>query len=84
MVRLTLIARLTDGLPLAEGLESDKGSDIGHYKQQAKVVGQTALLLRNSFQYSISSHAEVLAWSNLSAQLSTAWKTPSRSEEVQG
>ena len=37
MVRLTLIARVTDGLPLAEGLESDKSSDVEQYKQQAKV-----------------------------------------------
>mmetsp|Transcript_10130 Transcript_10130/g.25936 ORF Transcript_10130/g.25936 Transcript_10130/m.25936 type:complete len:218 (-) Transcript_10130:65-718(-) len=38
MVRLTLIARVTDGLPLAEGLESDKSSDLETYKQQAKTL----------------------------------------------
>mmetsp|Transcript_22031 Transcript_22031/g.61143 ORF Transcript_22031/g.61143 Transcript_22031/m.61143 type:complete len:218 (+) Transcript_22031:471-1124(+) len=38
MVRLTLIARVTDGLPLAEGLESDKSSDVEQYKQQAKIL----------------------------------------------
>jgi hypothetical protein len=37
MVRLTLIARVTDGLPLAEGLDTDKDPDIDAYKQQAKV-----------------------------------------------
>ena len=35
MVRLTLIARASDGLPLAEGLESDKDADIEGYKAQA-------------------------------------------------
>uniref|UniRef100_A0A6U1I5Q4 Longin domain-containing protein n=1 Tax=Tetraselmis chuii TaxID=63592 RepID=A0A6U1I5Q4_9CHLO len=38
MVRLTIIARVTDGLPLAEGLESDKSSDLEQYKQQAKTI----------------------------------------------
>ncbi len=37
MVRLTLIARLTDGLPLAEGLDSEKDNEIDAYKGQAKV-----------------------------------------------
>jgi len=37
MVRLTLIARVRDGLPLAEGLDSDKDHDLDKYKQQAKV-----------------------------------------------
>jgi hypothetical protein len=37
MVRLTLIARASDGLPLAEGLDSDKDPEIDAYKQQAKV-----------------------------------------------
>jgi hypothetical protein len=36
-VKLTLIARVTDGLPLAEGLETDKDQDLEYYKQQAKV-----------------------------------------------
>ena len=40
MVRLTLIARIVDGLPLAEGLDADKDSDIDAYKSQAK-VGRT-------------------------------------------
>jgi vesicle transport protein SEC22 len=38
MVKLTMIARVTDGLPLAEGLD-DGGrdqKDIEFYKQQAK------------------------------------------------
>ncbi|KAJ9512883.1 R-SNARE protein, Sec22-family [Haematococcus lacustris] len=36
MVRLTLIARISDGLPLAEGLDSEKDSEIDQYKAQAK------------------------------------------------
>ncbi|KAK9843547.1 hypothetical protein WJX81_008182 [Elliptochloris bilobata] len=38
MVRLTLITRVRDGLPLAEGLDSDKDHDLDKYKQQAKTV----------------------------------------------
>lgn len=37
MVRLTLIARQRDGLPLAEGLDNDKDPDLTANKQQAKV-----------------------------------------------
>lgn len=37
MVRLTLIARKSDGLPLAEGLDNDKDHDLEPFKQQAKV-----------------------------------------------
>lgn len=37
MVRLTLIARLTDGLPLAEGLDNEKDPEVDQYKVQAKV-----------------------------------------------
>lgn len=37
MVRLTLLARITDGLPLAEGLDDDQNHDLLHFKQQAKV-----------------------------------------------
>ena len=37
MVRLTLIARVHDGLPLAEGLDGDKDRDLETYKHQAKV-----------------------------------------------
>jgi len=36
MVKLTLIARVADGLPLAEGLETEKNADLDTYKQQAK------------------------------------------------
>lgn len=37
MVKLTMIARLSDGLPLAEGLDSDKDQrELEQYKQQAK------------------------------------------------
>jgi hypothetical protein len=38
MVRLTLIARVFDGLPLAEGLDSEKDPEIDQYKSQAKVA----------------------------------------------
>ena len=37
MVRLTLIARVKDGLPLAEGLDTDKELEMYSYKSQAKV-----------------------------------------------
>lgn len=36
MVKLTLIARVSDGLPLAEGLENDKDHELANFKQQAK------------------------------------------------
>ena len=39
MVRLTLIARTRDGLPLAEGLDADKEHEMYAYKSQAKVGG---------------------------------------------
>lgn len=39
MVRLTLIARARDGLPLAEGLDADKEHEMYSYKSQAKVGG---------------------------------------------
>jgi hypothetical protein len=53
MVRLTLIARQRDGLPLAEGLDNDKDPDLVSYKQQAKVCrllprGQTGFDLFRS------------------------------------
>ena len=37
MVKLTLIARVADGLPLAEGL--DGSPELDFYKAQAKVRG---------------------------------------------
>lgn len=37
MVKLTMIVRLSDGLPLCEGLELDKIANMEMYKQQAKV-----------------------------------------------
>lgn len=36
MVRLTMISRVTDALPLAEGLDNDKELEFEQYKQQAK------------------------------------------------
>lgn len=47
MVKLTLISRVADGLPLAEGL--DINNDLDPYKQQAKV---RALLLGDSSVHS--------------------------------
>lgn len=39
MVKLTLIARVTDGLPLAEGLDDGRDiSDAEFYKQQVKAL----------------------------------------------
>lgn len=38
MVRLTLIARARDGLPLSEGLDADKDHDMYAYKSQAKGI----------------------------------------------
>ena len=39
MVKLTMIARVTDGLPLAEGLDDGHDQkDIEFYKQQAKLL----------------------------------------------
>lgn len=38
MVKLTIIARVTDGLPLAEGLDDGRDQDIEFYKQQAKLL----------------------------------------------
>ena len=37
MVRLTLISRVHDGLPLAEGLDNEKDKELDTYKLQAKV-----------------------------------------------
>ena len=38
MVKLTLIARVRDGLPLAEGLDNDRESELFAYKSQAKAI----------------------------------------------
>ena len=48
MVKLTLIARVADGLPLAEGLETEKNADLDAYKQQAKARGDALCLLRST------------------------------------
>ena len=42
MVKMTLIARVADGLPLAEGLDTDKSHELDQFKQQAKVVNCAA------------------------------------------
>lgn len=49
MVKLTLIARIIDGLPLAEGLDSDKDADIEQYKSLAKVRGRSKALNMHEF-----------------------------------
>lgn len=36
MVRLTMIARITDGLPLAEGLDNDNAAEFEEHKHQAR------------------------------------------------
>ncbi|GAX83571.1 hypothetical protein CEUSTIGMA_g10996.t1 [Chlamydomonas eustigma] len=36
MVKLTLIVRVHDGLPLAEGIDTDKDMEVDSYKSQAK------------------------------------------------
>ncbi|KAF5474656.1 hypothetical protein F2P56_006539 [Juglans regia] len=38
MVKLTMIARVTDGLPLAEGLDAGRDPQDEFYKQQAKSI----------------------------------------------
>ena len=39
MVKLTMIARVTDGLPLVEGLDDGRDlKDADFYKQQAKLL----------------------------------------------
>ena len=38
MVKLTMLARVSDGLPLAEGLDSDRQAGLEPYKQQAKTL----------------------------------------------
>ena len=48
MVKLTLIARVADGLPLAEGLETEKNADLDAYKQQAKARGNALCHVRAS------------------------------------
>lgn len=37
-----MISRITDALPLAEGLDNDKEMELEQYKQQAKVCGVRA------------------------------------------
>ncbi|KAK9154122.1 hypothetical protein Sjap_001602 [Stephania japonica] len=38
MVKLTMIARVTDGLPLTEGMDDGQQKDVDFYKQQAKAL----------------------------------------------
>lgn len=37
MVKVTLLARVSDGLPLAESLDNEREHNLDAYKQQAKV-----------------------------------------------
>lgn len=57
MVRLTLIARQRDGLPLAEGLDNDKDPDLNSYKQQAKSLFKTLSVQRSSAPERLSAEA---------------------------
>ena len=58
MVRLTLIARVADGLPLAEGLDSDNQQELDVCKSQAKASQNPQLETRSrcSNALSISGH----------------------------
>ena len=56
MVRLTLIARVSDGLPLAEGLDSDKDHELDGYKQQAKV--RPCKTARREMRWKAECHAD--------------------------
>ncbi|KAF2323579.1 hypothetical protein GH714_036195 [Hevea brasiliensis] len=48
MVKLTMIARVTDGLPLAEGLDDGRDvKDIEMYKQQAKALFKNLAMRQN-------------------------------------
>jgi vesicle transport protein SEC22 len=50
MVKLTLIHRVRDGLPLAEGLDTDKDHEMYSYKSQAKVGRSSKIGRRDSKQ----------------------------------
>ncbi|CAN0877740.1 25.3 kDa vesicle transport protein [Linum grandiflorum] len=48
MVKLTMIARVTDGLPLAEGLDDGRDvKDIDLYKQQVKALFKNLAIRQN-------------------------------------
>lgn len=48
MVKLTMIARVTDGLPLAEGLDDGRDvKDIEMYKQQVKPLFKNLATCQN-------------------------------------
>lgn len=57
MVRLTLIARQRDGLPLAEGLDNDKDPDLTANKQQAKQMFKKLSAQRSSAPERLSAEA---------------------------
>lgn len=61
MVKLTLIARVRDGLPLAEGLDTDKEHEMYSYKSQAKVcyVNQHNLYITHAHN-TILIHADIV------------------------
>jgi hypothetical protein len=52
MVKLTLIHRVRDGLPLAEGLDTDKDHEMYSYKSQAKVNMQADHAMKRSTEHS--------------------------------
>jgi hypothetical protein len=51
MVRLTMIARVSDGLPLAEGLDRDEDPEMRQYdyKSQAKASAQQLAAVEQAY-----------------------------------
>jgi hypothetical protein len=49
MVRLTMIARVSDGLPLAEGLDRDEDPELRQYdyKSQAKASADSSRITKH-------------------------------------
>ncbi len=79
MVKLTLIARASDGLPLAEGLDTDKDPLMERYKAQAKVrrgerKDETVAWCVSRWRVPLNLHALTLS---LSRPLSAALFSPS-------
>lgn len=65
MVALTLITRVSDGLPLAEGLDGDTERQLDTFKQQAKVAPPCTHVLSDAvFPCALDTSAEKLCWLN--------------------
>ena len=60
MVKLTMIARVLDGVPLAEGLDTDASLDLEYYKQRRKERSKISPeeLERRTLQKFIAIHGE--------------------------